>query len=127
MCSDSRDSAFDEREVRALESAAPESRQALFYTLWTLKESFAKALQLELGRRASSMRFLDRRRRVARTRADRCELGARRFFSRDLSIFIAAAWIGGERGRVARTVGVAAETARGLAAHCCLRRRSFRR
>lgn len=40
--------AFHEREVRALESAAPESRQALFYTLWTLKESFAKALQLSL-------------------------------------------------------------------------------
>ncbi len=40
--------AFDEREVRALESAAPESQQALFYTLWTLKESFAKALQLGL-------------------------------------------------------------------------------
>ncbi|MFC4310575.1 4'-phosphopantetheinyl transferase family protein [Steroidobacter flavus] len=40
--------AFDEREVSALESAAPESRQALFYTLWTLKESFAKALQLNL-------------------------------------------------------------------------------
>lgn len=40
--------AFDEREVRALECAAPESRQALFYTLWTLKESFAKALQLNL-------------------------------------------------------------------------------
>lgn len=39
---------FHEDEVRALESAAPESRQALFYTLWTLKESFAKALQLEL-------------------------------------------------------------------------------
>ncbi|WP_161965614.1 4'-phosphopantetheinyl transferase family protein [Steroidobacter cummioxidans] len=39
---------FHEDEVRALKSAAPESRQALFYTLWTLKESFAKALQLEL-------------------------------------------------------------------------------
>lgn len=40
--------AFDEREVGALESAAPESQHALFYTLWTLKESFAKALQLNL-------------------------------------------------------------------------------
>ena len=40
--------AFDEREVRALEAATPESRQALFHTLWTLKESFAKALQLDL-------------------------------------------------------------------------------
>lgn len=39
---------FHEDEVRALESAAPEARQALFYTLWTLKESFAKALQMEL-------------------------------------------------------------------------------
>jgi 4'-phosphopantetheinyl transferase len=39
---------FHEDELRALESAAPESQLALFYTLWTLKESFAKALQLEL-------------------------------------------------------------------------------
>lgn len=40
--------AFDEREVRTIETAAPESRQKIFYTLWTLKESFAKALQLNL-------------------------------------------------------------------------------
>lgn len=40
--------AFHQDEVHALESAARESRQTLFYTLWTLKESFAKALQLEL-------------------------------------------------------------------------------
>jgi hypothetical protein len=39
---------FHEDEVRALECADPASRQGLFYTLWTLKESFAKALQLEL-------------------------------------------------------------------------------
>jgi hypothetical protein len=40
--------AFHEREVGALEAAAAEARPQLFYTLWTLKESFAKALQLEL-------------------------------------------------------------------------------
>ena len=40
--------AFDEREARALESTPAEARQALFYTLWTLKESFAKALRLDL-------------------------------------------------------------------------------
>lgn len=40
--------AFDEREVQAIESAPGEARHALFYTLWTLKESFAKALQLDL-------------------------------------------------------------------------------
>jgi phosphopantetheinyl transferase len=40
--------AFHESEVRAMESAAAESRDALFHTLWTLKESFAKALRLDL-------------------------------------------------------------------------------
>jgi phosphopantetheinyl transferase len=40
--------AFTQREVVALEAAPDESRPRLFYTLWTLKESFAKALQLEL-------------------------------------------------------------------------------
>lgn len=40
--------AFDPSEVRALESAADGTREALFYTLWTLKESLAKALQLGL-------------------------------------------------------------------------------
>lgn len=40
--------AFDECEAHAIESARAEARQALFYTLWTLKESFAKALELEL-------------------------------------------------------------------------------
>lgn len=40
--------AFDDREVHALEAAPETARLPLFYTLWTLKESFAKALQLEL-------------------------------------------------------------------------------
>ena len=40
--------AFTEREVVALEAAPEEARPGLFYTLWTLKESFAKALQLDL-------------------------------------------------------------------------------
>lgn len=40
--------AFHEREVVALEAAPEEARSQLFYTLWTLKESFAKALQLDL-------------------------------------------------------------------------------
>lgn len=40
--------AFTQREVIALEAAPDEARTRLFYTLWTLKESFAKALQLEL-------------------------------------------------------------------------------
>ena len=40
--------AFAEREVVALEEAPDEARPLLFYTLWTLKESFAKALQLDL-------------------------------------------------------------------------------
>lgn len=40
--------AFDPSEVRALESAADGTRESLFYTLWTLKESLAKALRLDL-------------------------------------------------------------------------------
>lgn len=40
--------AFAEREVIALEAAPEEARAQIFYTLWTLKESFAKALQLDL-------------------------------------------------------------------------------
>jgi hypothetical protein len=40
--------AFHEHEVVALEAALEEARPQLFYTLWTLKESFAKALQLDL-------------------------------------------------------------------------------
>jgi phosphopantetheinyl transferase len=40
--------AFAEREVIALEAAPDEARPQLFYTLWTLKESFAKALRLDL-------------------------------------------------------------------------------
>lgn len=40
--------AFTEREVVALEAAPDEARPQLFYTLWSLKESFAKALRLEL-------------------------------------------------------------------------------
>lgn len=40
--------AFDEREATAVATAPEQARPRLFYTLWTLKESFAKALQLEL-------------------------------------------------------------------------------
>lgn len=87
--------AFHEDEVRALESAAPESRQTLFYTLWTLKESFAKALQLEL---------VDALRQCAFWNEDgiwhgrvpiRSAWGAAVFQPRP-DIFVAAAWIGSE-------------------------------
>lgn len=40
--------AFHEREVAALYAQSAGEQQALFYTLWTLKESLAKALQLSL-------------------------------------------------------------------------------
>jgi hypothetical protein len=40
--------AFHEREALALEAAPEAARLPLFYTLWTLKEAFAKALQLHL-------------------------------------------------------------------------------
>lgn len=40
--------AFHEREVLALEAAVEDARPRLFYTLWTLKEAFAKALRIDL-------------------------------------------------------------------------------
>jgi phosphopantetheinyl transferase len=40
--------AFHEQEVAALEAAAENERDELFYALWTLKEALGKALQLNL-------------------------------------------------------------------------------
>lgn len=40
--------AFNESETRALQTAAGPERERLFYTLWTVKEALAKALQLPL-------------------------------------------------------------------------------
>lgn len=40
--------AFHEQEVAALEAAADDERDELFYVLWTLKEALGKALQLNL-------------------------------------------------------------------------------
>jgi hypothetical protein len=40
--------AFSEYEARALEGAAGPERERLFYTMWTVKEALAKALQLHL-------------------------------------------------------------------------------
>lgn len=39
---------FHEQEVAALEAAADDERDELFYVLWTLKEAMGKALQLNL-------------------------------------------------------------------------------
>ena len=86
--------AFHEDEVRALESAAPECRQTLFYTLWTLKESFAKALRLELVDALRQCVFWndggDWRGRVPLGSA----WGAAVFQPRP-DLFVATAWIGG--------------------------------
>ena len=87
--------AFDEREVRALESAAPESRQALFYTLWTLKESFAKALQLNLVDALRQCVFwIDKG--EWRGLVPTASAWSAAVFQPRPDIFIAAAWIGGE-------------------------------
>jgi hypothetical protein len=40
--------AFHEQEVAALDAQSASAQEELFYTLWTLKESLAKALQLSL-------------------------------------------------------------------------------
>jgi 4'-phosphopantetheinyl transferase len=42
------DSYFSPDERRMLESASPDRRTELFFTLWTLKEAFAKATRTEL-------------------------------------------------------------------------------
>ena len=87
--------AFDEREVHVLESAAPESRQALFYTLWTLKESFAKALQLNLVDALRQCVFwMDDREWHGHVPTDATWSAA--VFQPRPEIFVAAAWIGGE-------------------------------
>jgi 4'-phosphopantetheinyl transferase len=85
---------FHEDEVRALESAVPESRLALFYTLWTLKESFAKALRLELVDALRQCVFWnDGGKWHGRVPTD-STWGAVVFQPRP-DIFVAAAWLGG--------------------------------
>lgn len=86
--------AFHEDEVRALESAAPESRQTLFYTLWTLKESFAKALQLELIDALRQCVFWNEDGKWQGRVPSGSAWGAAVFRPRP-DIFVAAAWIGG--------------------------------
>jgi 4'-phosphopantetheinyl transferase len=93
--------AFDEREVRALEAAAPESRQALFHTLWTLKESFAKALQLDLVDALRQCVFWiddDEWRGLVPTEST----WSAAVFQPRPDTFIAAAWIGGEPATLER-------------------------
>jgi hypothetical protein len=89
--------AFDEREVHMLESAAPESRQALFYTLWTLKESCAKALQLNLVDALRHCAFwMDDG--VWRGRVPTDAAWSAAVFQPRPEIFLAAAWIGASEG-----------------------------
>lgn len=86
--------AFDNDEVRALESAAPESRQTLFYTLWTLKEAFAKALHVELVEALRRCVFWN----AGGTWHGRVPVGSAwraAVFQPRPDIFVAAAWIGG--------------------------------
>jgi len=85
---------FHEDETRALEVAAPEARQTLFYTLWTLKEAFAKALQLELVVALRQCVFWrDGEKWHGRVPANSA-WGAAVYRPRP-DVFIAAAWIGG--------------------------------
>jgi len=85
---------FHEDELHALESAVPASRQALFYTLWTLKESFAKALQLELVVALRQCVFWSEGGKWhGRVPTDSAWAAA--VFQPRPDIFIAAAWIGG--------------------------------
>ncbi len=85
--------AFDEREVRALEAAPPEQQQRLFYTLWTLKESFAKALQLSLIDALRACVFWIEGEEWRGAVPIDAAWGATVFQPRP-EIFVAAAWIG---------------------------------
>lgn len=86
--------AFHEDEMRALEAVVPESRQALFYTLWTLKESFAKALQLELVDALRQCVFWNNGEAWLGRVPTNSPWSAAVFQPRP-DIFVAAAWIGG--------------------------------
>lgn len=85
---------FHERETAALEAAPEDARSRLFYTLWTLKESFAKALQLEL---------VDALRQCVFWESDGTWLGqiptegawSAVVFQPRSHLFLAAAWVGG--------------------------------
>lgn len=86
--------AFREREVLSMEAASAEARPQLFYTLWTLKEAFAKALRLNLVEALRECVFWQEdgewRGRVPTTTA----WGAAVYQPRP-DIFLAAVWIGG--------------------------------
>jgi 4'-phosphopantetheinyl transferase len=85
---------FHEDEVRALESGDPESRRTLFYTLWTLKESFAKALQLELVDALRQCVFRNDGVKWHGRVPTGLSWGAAVFLPRP-DIFVAVAWVGG--------------------------------
>ena len=53
--------AFSSREREQLEALPPEARAERFYILWTLKESFAKALSLSLFASLSRCTFVEER------------------------------------------------------------------
>lgn len=86
--------AFAEREIELMEAASAEARSPLFYTLWTLKEAFAKALGLELVDALRQCAFWhdagEWHGRVPTTAAWEAAV-----FRPRPSIFLAAAWIGG--------------------------------
>lgn len=86
---------FHEDEVRAIESADPESRQTLFYTLWTLKESFAKALRLELVDALRQCVFWNDGGKWRGRVPTQSTWGAAVLQPRP-DIFVAAAWLGGD-------------------------------
>lgn len=86
--------AFSERELSSLEAAAEDARPQLFYTLWTLKEAFAKSLGLELVDALRQCVFWNEdgkwQGRVPATTAWSAAV-----FRPRPDIFLAAAWSGG--------------------------------
>ncbi|MBM0104429.1 4'-phosphopantetheinyl transferase superfamily protein [Steroidobacter sp. S1-65] len=85
---------FTEREIELMEAASAEARSPLFYTLWTLKEAFAKALGLDLVDALQQCVFWHDAGKWDGRVPTTATWGAAVFQPRP-GIFLSAAWIGG--------------------------------
>jgi hypothetical protein len=85
--------AFSEQEVAQLEAATDQARAQRFYTLWTLKESFAKALQFELVDALRQCVFWEQDGTWHGQIPTDASWGAMVFAPRP-QLFLAAAWVG---------------------------------
>lgn len=85
--------AFNDRETAALAAAPDEARLRHFYTLWTLKESFAKALRLALVDAVRECVFWDDDGTWRGRIPTQAAWGAAVFQPRP-HLFLAAAWVG---------------------------------